>query len=94
MSDDLIKRSDAIKVVWGEDIDPSEDGVVFEAQSHVDRDIRLILSADRPQGEWIDKGDYAECSKCGAKSGTQYNGVEPVPFKSKFCSNCGAKMKG
>ena len=53
MSDDLIKRSDAIKVVWGEDINPSEDGVVFEAQSHIDRDIRLIPSEDRPQGEWI-----------------------------------------
>ena len=52
MSDDLIKRSDAIEAVWGEDINPSEDGVVFEAQSHIDRDIRLIPSADRPQ-EWI-----------------------------------------
>lgn len=47
MSEDLIKRSDAIKAVWGEDTNPSEDGVVFEAQSHIDRDIRLIPSADR-----------------------------------------------
>ncbi len=52
MSEDLIKRSDAIKAVWGDDINPSEDGMVFEAQSHIDRDIRLIPSADRPQG-WI-----------------------------------------
>ena len=52
MSDDLIKRSDAIGAVWGDDINPSEDGMVFEAQSHIDRDIRLIPSADRPQG-WI-----------------------------------------
>ena len=49
MSEDLIKRSDAIKAVWGEDTNPSEDGVVFEAQSHIDRDIRLIPSEDRPQ---------------------------------------------
>ena len=50
--------------------------------------------ADRPQGEWIDKGDYAECSNCGANSGTQFDGVEPVPRKTKFCPNCGARMKG
>ena len=49
MSEDLIKRSDAIKAVWGEDTNPSEDGMVFEAQSHIDRDIRLIPSEDRPQ---------------------------------------------
>ena len=52
------------------------------------------INADRPQGEWIDKGDYAECSNCGANSGTQFDGVEPVPRKTKFCPNCGAKMKG
>lgn len=45
---DLIKRADAIKAIWGDDINPSEDGMVFEAQSHIDRDIRLIPSADRP----------------------------------------------
>lgn len=49
---DLIRREDAIKAVWGDDINPNEDGMVFEAQSHIDRDIRLIPSADRPQG-WI-----------------------------------------
>ena len=42
MSDDLIKRSDAIEVIWGDDINPSEDGMVFEAQSHIDRDIRAL----------------------------------------------------
>lgn len=49
--EDLIRRSDAIKAVWGDDINPSEDGMVYEAQSHIDRDIRLIPSADRPSGE-------------------------------------------
>ncbi|MBR3376141.1 MAG: hypothetical protein IKG44_00405 [Mogibacterium sp.] len=48
MFDDLIKREDAIKAAWGDDINPSEDGMVFEAQSHIDRDIRLIPSADGP----------------------------------------------
>lgn len=50
--EDTILRSDAIKAVWGDDNNPSEDGMVFEAQSHIDRDIRLIPSADRPQ-RWI-----------------------------------------
>ena len=68
---DLIKREDAIKAVWGDDINPSEDGMVFEAQSHIDRDMRLIPSADRPQGEWIDRGMRVpsswvkKCSSCG-----------------------------
>lgn len=50
------------------------------------------LSAERT-GEWIDKGEYAECSICGAHSGIQFDGVEPVPLKTKFCHNCGAEMK-
>lgn len=59
---------------------------------------QIIINApfvsDRPQGEWIDKGDYAVCSNCGTHSGTQFDGVEPVPRKTNFCPNCGAKMKG
>lgn len=50
--------------------------------------------ADRPQGEWINKGDYAECSNCGADSGTQFDGVEPIPLTTKFCPNCGVRIKG
>lgn len=50
------------------------------------------LSAERT-GEWIDKGEYAECSICGAHSGIQFDGVEPVPLKTKFCPNCGAIME-
>ena len=45
-------------------------------------------------GRWIDKGEYAVCTECGGRSGTQYDGVEPVPFRSQFCPNCGAKMAG
>ena len=47
----------------------------------------------RPKGEWIDKGEYAECSNCGTSSGTQFDGVEPMPRKTKFCSECGAYMR-
>lgn len=47
---------------------------------------------DRPHGEWIDKGEYAECSICGGSSGTQFNGVEPIPLETNFCPKCGASM--
>ena len=45
-------------------------------------------------GRWIDKGEYAVCTECGGRSGTQYDGVEPVPLRGQFCPNCGAKMAG
>lgn len=88
MSDDLIKRSDAIKVVWGEDINPSEDGVVFEAQSHIDRDIRLIPSEDRPQGYWT-KTDAAtyRCSECGKKQ------IADDENELNYCCCCGSHNK-
>lgn len=43
-------------------------------------------------GKWIDKGDYAICSECGGDSGTQYDGIMPIPRYSNYCPNCGAKM--
>ena len=43
-------------------------------------------------GRWIDKGEYAVCTECGVRSGTQYDGVEPIPLMTQFCPNCGAKM--
>ena len=45
-------------------------------------------------GRWIDKGEYAVCTECGGRSGTQYDGVEPIPLMTQFCHNCGAKMDG
>ena len=43
-------------------------------------------------GRWIDKGEYAVCAECGGRSGTQYDGVEPIPLMTQFCPYCGAKM--
>ena len=45
-------------------------------------------------GRWIDKGEYAVCTECDGRSGTQYDGVEPIPLMTQFCPNCGAKMDG
>lgn len=37
------------------------------------------------EGEWFDKGSLScRCSRCGGKSNKE----------SRFCPNCGAKMKG
>ena len=84
--EDLIKRNDAIKVVS------------HVAMEFIDRETRIKLinelpSADRPHGEWINKGTYAVCSICGADSGTQFNGVQPVPRITSFCPDCGADMR-
>ena len=45
-------------------------------------------------GRWIDKGEYAVCTECGGRSGTQYDGVAPTHLMTQYCPNCGAKMYG
>ena len=60
-------------------------------------DIKGMKAADVApvrHGRWIDKGEYAVCAECGGRSGTQYDGVEPIPLMTQFCPNCGAKMAG
>lgn len=65
---------------------------------HTSKDVRRLLSipaadvAPVRHGRWIDKGEYAVCTECGGRSGTQYEGVEPIPLMTQFCPNCGAKM--
>ncbi len=59
--------------------------------------ISIIPSADVApvrHGRWIDKGEYAVCTECDGRSGTQYDGVEPIPLTTQFCPNCGCHMDG
>ena len=64
---------------------------IFEQVEAIDMAIEA-LQADRPSGEWICKGDYAMCSKCGGLSDTQFDGVERIPKTTAFCPHCGARM--
>ena len=85
MSDDTIKRSDAIKAV--SKVDDYGDGIGFEVRSHCLVELELVPSADRPQGEWVSNHDGSwDCSECGLRV--------LIYAKGNFCPNCGADMRG
>ena len=94
MSDDLIKRSDAVKAVFQKPAIHGSDGSWYHADDIKDA-LENVPSADRPQGEWIcHKGgwidfDYYptkyECDQC-------HHYVD-VASDKKFCPNCGADMR-
>lgn len=87
MSDDLIKRQDAIVTI----------GVMYErcdTQDIIDyRDlmleaVKVLPSADRPQGYWT-KTDIAtyRCSECGKKQ------IADDVNELNFCCCCGSRNK-
>lgn len=98
MSEDLIKRSDAIEVLrkLGHEVVVIDKVCSLGVAGEFIDAIRTIPSADRPQGEWIyhkeillDEEYYPsrfECDQCHhyVIAGNDRN----------FCPNCGAKMKG
>jgi NADH pyrophosphatase NudC (nudix superfamily) len=92
MSDDLIKRSDAIEA-----LNECTDIKGFEyTQMH--NALIDIPSADRPQGEWIDAEIPLEC---GGSMPIQVCNLcktfYPLAYTGgghRFCPNCGARMKG
>lgn len=82
MSNDLIRRRDAIGACAYETIE------CYEAR----KAIRALPSADRPQGEWrgehkmpdMPRYEWYRCSECNFLSQSVVN----------FCPNCGADMRG
>lgn len=84
MSDDLIKRSDAIEVAYQLRRKPNDEEWDWWLRS-----FNAIPSADRPQGKWI-KNYYGTviCSEC--KCPRRDNRVGHI----KYCNACGARMKG
>ena len=72
MSEDLIKRSDAIKIIW-DTHDLSRDWIPLQVTSELIKCIKNLPSADRPQ-EWIpcserlpkkEKETYLICTEGG-----------------------------
>lgn len=86
MSDDLIKRSDAIKAV--SKVDDYGDGIGFEVRSHCLVELELVPSADRPQGYWT-KTDVVtyRCSECGKKQ------IADDENELNYCCCCGSHNK-
>lgn len=95
MSDDLIKRKDVIATL----------GVMYERCDTYDitdyRDlmleaVKVLPSADRPQGEWMwhEDEDICNCSEC--KFEIDATGcIEPVEYVGvfRYCPNCGCRMR-
>ena len=79
---DLIEREDAIKALYKYN---------FVTKEVIEREIMSIPSADRPRGEWIDRGMRVpsswvkKCSLCGHETDTWR--------WCNFCPNCGADMR-
>ena len=70
-----------------------EDGKIIDVHIRDTDDVVKVFVPVR-HGRWIDKGEYAVCTECGGRSGTQYDGVELIPLMTQFCPNCGAIMDG
>jgi len=101
MSDDLIRRSDAIKA-YNEAMDELVKWQMEEWQlgdfsecefnttdcKHIVRKIEAIPSADRPQGYWT-KTDVAtyRCSECGKKQ------IADDVNELNYCCCCGSRNK-
>ena len=86
MSDDLIRRSDAIKALEREKSDWNNDYNV-PIDNCIKR-LNKVKSADRPQGEWIrDDIGTLICSEC--KRPRRDNRIG----HTNFCNSCGADMR-
>ena len=89
MSEDLIKRSDAIKALYK---------YSFVSKDVIEREIKAIPSADRPQGEWKPfdltwgRSIYA-CSVCEEAIAVPCGWSDGKPIYD-YCPMCGARMKG
>ena len=106
MNDRLFRESDILKAVDKRIEELSKDPVFIRKNGQIDlygikKYLLAIPTAEWPQGEWIDQGWHGdwqfetdgrgncwheyECSECGFHS---------KGSKSKYCPNCGTRMKG
>lgn len=72
-----------------------EDGILYVPLLEVINHLEALPSARR-NGKWIDqKGGGCCCSECGKYALDEIDGnYIHVAFKSSYCPNCGAEMKG
>ena len=92
---DLIKREDAIEAI--EELPNAYNGWsdAYD-KAYIIGALEELPSADRPQGEWINMGDFEKCSVCKAtrlKEFQSYYG-KVTWIKTPYCPQCGARMKG
>ena len=91
MSDDYIKRSDAIKTVCGDceyyATNDCEDCRLHRLTKIPAADVRPVK-----EGEWVREMWFRTCSECGATTTDKDDEGEEIP--DNFCPNCGAKMGG
>lgn len=103
MSDDLIKRSDAIKAINVRARIPHDVASAHYANMAINA-IRSVPSADRPRGEWIRTAEkyigddvsgfydyHWACSECEREAIINEWNIYEL---SDYCPHCGAKMKG
>ena len=92
MSDDLIRRRDAIKAINLKARIPHDVASALYASMAINA-IYSVPSADRPQGEWFkdDEGTFI-CSACG--TGDKYQPTLMGNPMFEWCPFCGARMKG
>ena len=97
MSEDLIKRSDAVIVVYKALRTPPLKGVLTDTVPLAIELVHGIPSADRPSGEWIfkptfpnDKSEFPMGSLVCSVCGSHHSNSTPC----NYCDNCGARMKG
>jgi len=87
--------ANALEPFYEEGTDPNDPyaDMTYIRAARID-EAPTIESEPVRHGRWIDKGEYAVCTECGGRSGTQYDGVEPIALMARFCQNCGARMDG
>lgn len=92
---DLIRRADAIKAI--EDLPNAYNGWsdAYD-KAYVIGTLEEVPTVEPKRGEWIDMGDFEQCSVCKGthlKEFQSYYG-KTTWIKTPYCPNCGADMKG
>ena len=95
MSDDLIRRSDAIKAV-----NKAKAEGMTECQTYY---LGIVPTIEPKHGEWIWDNDAVDwnlgawiCSNCHARNDNIPHSERTIPLRwsgSKYCPNCGADMR-